>query len=153
MNTKLSTIAIALIATSAAAFAADEPASTKTRDEVRAELVQSRAEGSLPQNTEFVEFKNVPSTRTRAQVRAELEQDKAQGVARTEYVEPPRIASGKSRTEVRAELEQAYAKGELERHEFVEFTNVASTRSREEVRAEAIRAAHEARQRGDSSGS
>lgn len=153
MNTKMTSIAIALIATSAAAFAADDTLPGKTRAEVRAELAQARTQGSLAQNTEFVEFTNVPSTRTRAQVRAELEQAPTQAVTQTEYVEPPRVAFGKTRAEVRAELEQAYAQGQSGQSEFVDFTHVASTRSRDEVRAEAIRAAQEARQRGGSSGS
>lgn len=153
MNAKLSTIAIALIATSAAAFAADDTAPARTRAEVRAELEQAQARGTLAQNSEFVEFTHIPSTKTRAQVRAELERSPATATAQTEYVEPPRVASGKSRAEVREELEQAYAQGQLEHQEFVEFTNVASTRSRDDVRAEAIRAAKETRQRGDSSGS
>jgi len=153
MTMKLPSIAIALIATSAAAFAADESASVKTRAEVRTEVSQARAEGNLPQQTEFIEFANIPSTKTRAQVRAELAQEKPRSIARTEYVEPPRVASGKSRAEVRAELEPAYAPGEMAPPEFVEYTRVASTRSRDEVRAEAIRAAQESRQRAGHSGS
>lgn len=113
MNIKMTSVALALIATSAAAFAAEE----------------------------FVEHTNVVSTRTRAEVRAELDQSRVQ-VQPAEFVEHMRVASGKTRAEVRAELEQAYAQGQLGHHpEFVEHTQVASSRTRDEVRKEALQAA------------
>lgn len=145
MNAKMTTIALAIIATSAAAFAADPAVPGKTRAEVRAELEQAYAQGQPGQAKEYVEFVNVPGVATREAVRAELAQ--AQPAANTEYVEPPRIVGGKTRAEVRAELRQAYADGELAARntEFVEFTHVASTRSRDEVRAEAARAANAGR--------
>jgi hypothetical protein len=116
MNIKMTSVALALIATSAAAFAADE----------------------------FVEHTNYTSTRTRAEVQAELNNTLAQNQVSThqEFVEHQPIVSGKSRAEVRAELEAAYAQGTLgHRPEFVEHTYVASTKSRDEVRNEAIQAA------------
>lgn len=151
MNAKMTSIALAIIATSAAAFAAEPGAAGKTRAEVRAELEQAYAQGQLGQTKEYVEFVNVPSAKSRAQVREELAQMPPS--TSTEYVEAPRLVSGKSRAEVRAELQQAYANGELGRNtEYVEFTHIASTKSREEVRDEAIRAAKAGREQVDYSG-
>jgi len=116
MNIKMTSVALALIATSAAAFAADE----------------------------FVEHTNFTSSRTRAQVQAELNDTLAQnqGAMRQEFVEHQPLVAGKTRAEVRAELEAAYAQGALTHApEFVEHAYAASTRSREEVRNEAIQAA------------
>jgi hypothetical protein len=124
MNIKMTSIALALIATSAAAFAAEE----------------------------YVEYTNVPSTRTRAEVRAELEQSRnpIHAATQQEFVEHQPVATGKTRAEVRAELDSAYAQGELGRTpEYVEHTHIASTKSREEVRNEAIQAARGGR--GDTS--
>jgi len=125
-TTKLTAIAIALIAASSSAVANDA-------------LGQTYA-----QNQEFVEFINIPSTQSRAQVRAAL--DQTQPGSNPEYVEAPRIVSGKSQAEVRAELNRAYAQGQLgQNQEFVEFLNVVSSKSREQVREEAIQAAKDAR--------
>ncbi|HYD59056.1 MAG TPA: DUF4148 domain-containing protein [Noviherbaspirillum sp.] len=142
MNAKLSSIALALIATSAAAFAADQPL---TRAEVRAELEQAYARGELNRQAEFVEHLTVAPSKTRTAVRGELDQAVAQGKSgtqQTEFVEHTATAGGKSRAEVRAELEQAYARGEVgQQSEFVEHTQVATSKTRDEVREEAIRAA------------
>lgn len=119
MNIKMTAVALAIIATSTAAFAADD----------------------------FVDYTNVPSARTRAEVRAELDQPFARNAAQSpEFVEFKQAAGGKTRAEVRAELDAAYAQGLTGRQsEFVEFTQVASTRTREEVRDEAIQAARASR--------
>jgi hypothetical protein len=119
MNIKMTSVALALIATSAAAFAAEE----------------------------FVEHTNIVSTKTRAEVRAELDKSRLEGRQPVEFVEQTRVAGGKTRAEVRAELEQAYAQGQMIGHapEFVEHTHVASTRSRDEVRQEAVQAAQAGR--------
>ena len=53
MNAKMTTIALAIIATSAAAFAADPAAPGKTRAEVRAELEQAYAQGQPGQAKEY----------------------------------------------------------------------------------------------------
>ncbi|RJF97374.1 DUF4148 domain-containing protein [Noviherbaspirillum saxi] len=123
MNIKMTSIALALIATSAAAFGA-----------------------------EYVEHTNITSTRTRAEVLAELDQSRAsiQGAQQQEFVDHQPVATAKTRAEVRAELEAAYAQGNLgHTSEYVEHTHVASTKTREEVRDEAIQAAKIAR--GDTS--
>lgn len=120
MNIKMTSVALALIATSAAAFAAEE----------------------------FVEHTNFTSTRTRAEVQTELNNTPAQNQVsmQQEFVEHQPLVSGKSRAEVRAELEAAYAQGTFgHTPEFVEHTHVASTRSREDVRNEAIQAAKASR--------
>lgn len=146
MNTKLTSIAIALIATSASAFAVDASAAGKTRAEVRAELEQAYAQGQLNQNAEFVDYPAAASTKSRQQVRAEAQPG-------TPSVEQGRT-SGKTRAEVRAELEQAYAQGQLNQNaEFVDQPAIASTKSRDEVRDEAVRAAKAARGTSASSGS
>lgn len=156
MNTKLSGIAIALIATTATAYAADLGGSPRTRAEVRAELEQAYAQGQVGQAKEWVEFNQTASATSREQVRAALDQAQAQPKPSNitgEYVEPAPVASTRTRAEVRAEVEQAYAQGELnQNHEFVDFTNVASTRTRDAVHEEAIRAA-KARRQDDYSGS
>ncbi|WP_194722920.1 DUF4148 domain-containing protein [Noviherbaspirillum malthae] len=115
MNIKMTTVALAIIATSSAAFAADD----------------------------FVDYTNVPSARTRAEVRAELDQPFARSPAQSpEFVEVTQVAGGKTRAEVRAELDAAYAQGLVgQQSEFVEFTRVASTRTRDEVREEALQQA------------
>lgn len=156
MNSKLSTIAIALIATSAAAFAADVPETGKTRAEVRAEVEKAYAEGQLGR-PEFIEYAGLVTSTPRAVVRADLERARAaQPVAGSsqEFVEHAPIAAGKTRAEVRAEVEQAYADGTLGNSpEFVEHTRIASGKSRDAVREEAIRAAKARRTPVDQSGS
>ena len=148
MNAKLTSVALALIATSAAAFGADISTTGKTRAEVRAEVEQAYAQGQLGHQPEFVEHVRITSTTPRAVIRAELDKAQAQqqparGVS--EFVEHTNIASGKTRAEVRAEIEQAYAQGQLNHEpEFVEHVHVASTKSRDEVREEAIRSANRA---------
>jgi hypothetical protein len=83
MNAKQLIAAVAMLAATGAAFAAD--------------------------NTEYVEFGKAKSTKTRAEVRAELKQAYAEGKVGqySEYVEQPQIASSKSRDEVRKEAVQA----------------------------------------------
>jgi predicted RNase H-like HicB family nuclease len=147
MNTKLTSIAIALIATSASAFAVDASAAGKTRAEVRAELEQAYAQGQLNQNAEFVDYPAAASTKSRQQVRAEAQKPGTPSVEQGS-------TSGKTRAEVRAELEQAYAQGQLNQNaEFVDQPAIASTKSRDEVRDEAVRAARAARGTSASSGS
>jgi phosphate-selective porin len=146
MNTKLTSIAIALIATSATAFAADTSVPGKTRAEVRAELEQAYAQGQLNQNAEFVDYPATVSTKSR-QVRAEAQKPSTPSVEQSS-------TSGKTRAEVRAELEQAYAQGQLNQNaEFVDQPAIASSKSRDEVRDEAIRAAKAAREPATRSGS
>lgn len=145
MNRKLTSIALALIATSVTAWAAEDNVSGKTRAEVRAELDRAYADGQLGRQSEFVEFVGTTTSAPRAVVRADLERAVAarphiDGSA--EYVEHAPVASGKTRAEVRAEVEQAYADGTLNNTpEFVEHVRVASEKSRDEVREEAVRAA------------
>lgn len=149
MNAKLSSIAIALIATTASAFAADP---VLTRAQVRAQVEQAYARGELNRQSEFVEHATTASTAPRAQVRVELDRAHAQGQSVTqhaEFVEHTGTTGGKSRADVRAELEQAYAHGQVgNQSEFVEHTHVAT----EKLREEAIRAAESVRP-GTSSGS
>lgn len=156
MNTKLTSVALVLIATSAAAFGADLSGAGKTRAEVRAELDQAYAQGTL-NHQEFVEHAGIAPVVPRAEVRAELERAHAQGKAGAnvpEYVEHTNVATGKTRAQVREELAQAYADGSLgQRSEFVEHLNVASEKSREQGREEAIRAARAARAKDMSGGS
>ena len=68
MNVRLSSVAIALIAVSASAFAA-EPG--LTRAEVRAELEQAYARGELYRQSEYVEHINVASSKSREEVQQE----------------------------------------------------------------------------------
>lgn len=157
MNIKMTSVALALIATSAAAWGADLSESGRTRAEVRAELEKAYADGQLGRQSEFVEFVGTPSATPRAVVRAEQERALASrphpdGTA--EFVEHAPVASGKTRAEVRAEVEQAYADGTLgNTPEFVEYNRLASGTSREPVREEAIRAAKTPRAQDLQSGS
>lgn len=149
MNAKLSSIAIALIATSASAFASEQ---ALTRAEVRTQVEHAYASGELNRQSEFVEHAASARVTPRTAVRAELDRAYTQGGTATqssEFVEHASVGGGKSRAEVRAEVEQAYAYGQVgNQSEFVEHTNVAVTKSRED----AIRAAEIAR-KGNSSGS
>lgn len=146
MNIKLSSIAIALIATTASAFAA-EP--TLTRAQVRADVEQAYARGELNRQNEFVEHTGSLRATPRTAIQADRDRAFAQGGTATqsrEFVEHGNIAGGKSRTEVRAELEQAYAHGQVgNQSEFVEHTQVATGKSRDAVRDDAIRAAEATR--------
>ncbi|OWW21236.1 DUF4148 domain-containing protein [Noviherbaspirillum denitrificans] len=142
MNTKLASIALAIIATSASAYAADQD---NTRAQVRAELEQAYARGELNRQPEFVEHLHVVASKTRTAVRAELDKAVVQGQSGTqsaEFTEYAGATAGKTRAEVQAELEQAYARGEVgQQEEFVEHVRIAGSKSRDEVRDEAIRAA------------
>ncbi|HEY0844821.1 MAG TPA: DUF4148 domain-containing protein [Noviherbaspirillum sp.] len=157
MNIKMTSVALALIATSAAAWGADLSQPERSRADVRAELEKAYAEGQLGRQSEFVEFVGTTTVTPRAVVRAELERAVAarphvDGTA--EYVEHAPVASGKTRAEVRAEVEQAYADGTLgNTPEFVEYNRIASGKSRDEVREEAIRAAKAQRAQDLQSGS
>lgn len=141
MNIRMTSIALAMIATSAAAWGADLSEPARTRAEVRAELEKAYADGQLGRQSEFVEFVGTPGATPRAVVRAE----QARAVAArphadgtSEFVEHTPVVSGKTRAEVRAEVEQAYADGSLgNTPEFVEYNQLASGKSRDE----AIRAA------------
>lgn len=109
MNAKMTSVALAIIATSAAAFAAEPDQAGKTRAEVRAELAQTPAAAS----TEYVEAPRLVSGKSRAEVRAELQQAYANGELRrnTEYVEFTHVATSKSRDEVRDEAIRAAKAG------------------------------------------
>jgi hypothetical protein len=106
MNTKLSSIALALIATSASAFAADP---TLTRAQVRAEVEQAYARGELNRQSEFVEHAGTSTGKSRAAVRAEFQQAYAHGQVgnQSEFVEHASIAAGKSGDEAREEAIRA----------------------------------------------
>lgn len=156
MNAKLSSVAIALIATSAAAFGADLSIPSRSRDDVRAELEQAYASGELARRTEYVEHTGTPSGVSRAAVKAEQARTAAARPAdgTAEFVEHTHVTGGKTRAEVRAELEQAYADGTLHGEpEYVEHVNVASGKSRDQAGQEAIRAAKAKREILTQSGS
>jgi len=105
MKTKQLIAAAVLTLTGAAAFAADQvggeayvsfpipnsfshtAASTKTKAEVQAELVQARAEGQLTGGEEYVSSvsKNTTSTLSRAEVKAEAIKAAKNGSHHTEY--------------------------------------------------------------------
>lgn len=97
MNVKLSSIAIALIATSASAFSSEQ---ALTRAEVRAELDRAWVQGGTAiQSSEFVEHASVGGGKSRAEVRAEVEQAYAYGQVgnQSEFVEHTNVAVTKSR--------------------------------------------------------
>lgn len=113
---------LSLFGLAAQAQSSDQP---KTREQVRAELVEARANGEL---------------------NSHLHGDDA-------HFRPQTFVSTKSRAQVRQETAEARANGELDHYlqgEVYPAQNVVSTKSRAEVRAEAARAAAE--QRGLSRG-
>ncbi|HEX7650266.1 MAG TPA: DUF4148 domain-containing protein [Noviherbaspirillum sp.] len=79
MNAKKLIAAVAMIAAAGSVFAADNTEfvefthvqPVKTRAEVRAELQQAYAQGTLGHNSEFVEFTHVASAKSRDEVRKE----------------------------------------------------------------------------------
>jgi hypothetical protein len=79
MNAKKLIAAVAMIAATGSVFAADNAEfveftkvqPVKTRAEVRAELEQAYAQGTLGHNSEFVEFTHVASAKSRDEVRNE----------------------------------------------------------------------------------
>ena len=79
MNAKKLIAAVAMIAATGSVFAADnvefvefaKVQPVKTRAEVRVELEQAYAQGTLGHNSEFTEFTSVASTKSRAEVRKE----------------------------------------------------------------------------------
>ncbi len=143
MKTRLSVVAIALSTLVAGhAFAAD-PAVAKTREQVRAELVEAQRNGDLIADGETgLRFNQVSPhlypqatvvTKTRAEVKAELAAAQASGDliadgqtgARFNELFPSQyaanraapavevVAQGKTRAEVKAELAEAIRNGEL----------------------------------------
>lgn len=83
--------------------------STKSRAEVRAELVEAQASGEWARSAEFVDAAPAASTLSRAAVRADLEKAYYAGDLNRnmEWEEPARIASTRTREEVRNEVLQA----------------------------------------------
>jgi hypothetical protein len=107
--------AAGLSAFSISASANTDTTSGKTRAQVRAELVQARADGFQPNSEAPEVFYKAPaqSGKTRAQVRAELIQARAEGFQPSseapEVYSKPVVQAGKTRAQVRAELLQARA--------------------------------------------
>jgi hypothetical protein len=73
MNTKFAATALILASglIAGTSFAAESGA--LTREQVRATVLQARAEGSMPQNTEVqvIDYSSIPSTTTREAVQSE----------------------------------------------------------------------------------
>lgn len=92
MNAK-QLIAILSVFAAGSAFAADNGiyvdhsnfVSTKTRAEVRAEMAQAAAAGTLGHESEFVEHAHVASTRSREDVRGEAVQAARNQARQPEY--------------------------------------------------------------------
>lgn len=111
MNAKNIIAAAAIFAATGSAFAQgnsefvefNDFVSSRTRAEVKAELVQAAA------TPEFVEFSNVASVTPRAQVIAETRAAYDQGLLghSPEFVEHVNVAYARSREEVRNEVMQA----------------------------------------------
>jgi hypothetical protein len=97
-------------------------ASGKTRAQVRAELIQARADGFQPSSEapEIYYKEPVQSGKTRAQVKTELIQARADGFQPSSeapeifYKEP--VQSGKTRAQVRAELMQSIVEDAALKH-------------------------------------
>ena len=143
MKTRLSVVAIALSTLVAGHALAADPAQAKTREQVRAELVEAQRNGSLIADGETgLRFNQVSPhlypqatvvAKTRADVKAELAQAQANGdliadgetgakfkdVAPAQYAaarsEAPAttVAVGKTREQVKAELAEAIRNGDL----------------------------------------
>jgi hypothetical protein len=143
-STTLAAALFTVFAASAAlpAHSADNSGAPLTRAQVRAELAQAYADGTLGR-PEFVDYSAYASRNIRTDARAEVSRPETglvrQHAAQSEFVDHHAQRDGRSRAEVRAELEQAYAAGELNHQpEYVEHVRLASTRSRNEVRQEAV---------------
>lgn len=82
MNAKKLIAAVAMIAATGSVFAADNTEfveftnvqPVKTRAEVRTELEQAYAQGTLGHDSQYVEFTHVASTKSRDEVRTEAMQ-------------------------------------------------------------------------------
>lgn len=91
MNAKQLIAAVAVFAAAGSAFAAGNTEyvdfsdfhSTKTRAEVRAELVQAKQQEQVAQNKEYVDFTNVASDKSRDEVRKEAQAARKQRVEAT----------------------------------------------------------------------
>lgn len=141
---KLATTLFAVLAASVSvtAHSADNSGAPLTRAQVRAQLAQAYAEGTLGR-PEFVDHTVVAPKKFSTEIRPAATRSETapvrQHVSQSEFVEHSVQRDGKSRAEVRAELEQAYAAGELNHlPDYVEHVRLASTRSRDEVRQEAV---------------
>jgi hypothetical protein len=143
MKTRLSVVAIALSTLVAGHALAADPAVAKTREQVRAELIEAQRNGDLIADGETgLRFNQVSPhlypqatvvAKTRAEVKAELAAAQANGDliadgetgARFNEVFPAQyaatrtaaavevVAQGKTRAEVKAELAEAIRNGEL----------------------------------------
>jgi Domain of unknown function (DUF4148) len=143
MKTRLSVVAIALSTLVAGHALAADPSVAKTREQVRAELVEAQRNGDLIADGETgLRFNQVSPhlysqatvvAKTRADVKAELAQAQANGDliadgetgARFNEVFPAQyaaartapvvevVAQGKTRAEVKAELAEAIRNGDL----------------------------------------
>jgi hypothetical protein len=110
MNARKLIAAVAVFAATGSAFAQgssefvefNDFASTRTRAEVKAELVQANP----AHETEFVEVTRVASIAPRAAVRVST-YDQSLLNRDPEFVEYVNIASSRSRAEVRGEMQQA----------------------------------------------
>jgi predicted component of type VI protein secretion system len=85
-------------------------ASTHTRAEVKAELAQARANGTLDvKDSEYPLVRNSSTSKTRAESIAEVARARADGTLEVNdatYPKLPATAAVKTHAEVRAELEQ-----------------------------------------------
>lgn len=118
----LSSAGLTAFSVNASAASTSVDASGKTRTQVRAELIQARADGFQPSSEAPEIFYKEParSGKTRAQVKAELIQARADGFQPSSeapeifYKEP--VQSGKTRAQVKAELLQARAEEAASKH-------------------------------------
>jgi hypothetical protein len=118
----LSAVFAALIV-AAAPSQAQTSEQSLTREQVRAELAQSRANGDYARLTDegygYLPAKHTGPRKSRQQVQAELEQARTDGTLAAEtndsygFIQPTRVAQdSKSRAEVRAEYVRARKAGE-----------------------------------------
>lgn len=120
MKTRQLIFAAVIALTATHAVYAQDASAPKTRAQVKAELAQARADGTLDlHNREGTYTEHFVSTKTRADVRAELDQARADGtldrVNGNDYgvgLTELSAASAKSRAEVRAEVLKAVTAGQ-----------------------------------------
>lgn len=116
MNVKQLIAAVVTLAAAGSLFA-QTPGAGLTREQVKAELMQARANGEIQQSeADYARFPVTVSKVTREEVIAELVRARANGEiasGETDYPKMPQSTSHLTRAEVTAEMVRARKNGEM----------------------------------------